>query len=156
MSDRTKLILAVTLGSVGLALGVLGTIVAFNTKSEVRSNQEIAQVVEERFADAQKRQDEREASQASEAQKLVDSLSNAEKNLLRKINNNSRSVVALRRRLNNQEQQIQALGTTDQQLATRITNLQRQVQRNFNQLSDRIDQLNQRVNRLQNEGGAVP
>jgi chromosome segregation ATPase len=155
VSDSTKLILALTLGSVGLALGVLGTVVAFNTRSEVKSNQEIASVVEERFAKAQKRQDELEARRVSEAEKLLANLSTAEKNLLRKANGNATAVGALRRRLNSQEQQIQALKSTDQQLSSTLSSLQRQVQRNFNELTDEIDRLTQRVNRLQT-GAAAP
>jgi Mg2+ and Co2+ transporter CorA len=148
MSDRTKLILAVTLGAMGLALGTLGTIVAFNTKDDVQSNQEITTVVEEKFAEAQKRQDALEAKQVSGAERLVKSLSTSEQNLIRKINGTNRSIVNLRRRLNSQRQEIASLKTTDQRLSGEITDLQRQVQRNFNQLSDRIDRLSQRVDRL--------
>ena len=155
MSDRTKLILAVTLGCVGVALGALGTIVAFNARSEVKSNEAITAVVEQKFAEAQKRQDGLEASQASEAEKLVASLSNAEKNLLRKINSNSRSARALRKRLNNQEQQIQALQLTDQQLSGQLSDVQRQVRQDFREVNQRIDRLSQRVNRVQT-GGVVP
>jgi len=155
MSDRTKLILAITLGSVGLALGTLGTIVAFNAKNEVKSNQEITSVVEAKFAEAQKRQDALEASQVSGAQKLVNSLSLAEKNLIRKINTNAGAIDSNRKRLNSQDRQIKALQATDQQLSSQITNLQKQAQKNFNELSDRIDQLVQRINRLQ-FGAATP
>jgi len=155
MSDRTKLILAITLGSVGLALGILGTIVAFNAKNEVKSNQEITSVVEAKFAEAQKRQDALEASQVSGAQKLVNSLSLAEKNLIRKINTNAGAIDSNRKRLNSQDRQIKALQATDQQLSSQITNLQKQAQKNFNELSDRIDQLVQRINRLQ-FGAATP
>jgi len=155
MSDRTKLILAITLGSVGLALGILGTIVAFNAKNEVKSNQEITSVVEAKFAEAQKRQDALDASQASGAQKLVNSLSLAEKNLIRKINTNDGAINSNRKRLNSQDRQIKALQATDQQLSSQITNLQKQAQRNFNELSDRINQLTQRTNRLQ-FGAATP
>jgi len=155
MSDRTKLILAVTLGSVGLALGALGTVVAFNARSEVKSNQEITAVVEEKFFEAQKRQDKRDASRASEAEKLVASLTTDEKNLLRRVNGNSKAVRSIRKRLNNQERQIQGLRNTDQQLSSQITSLERQVQRNFNELNDRIDRLSRRLNRSQT-GAVVP
>jgi predicted nucleic acid-binding Zn-ribbon protein len=151
MSDRTKLILAVTLGSVGLALGILGTVVAFDTKSDVKSNQEIATVVEARFAEAQKRQDELEASQVSGAEKLVNSLDSAEKNLIRKINGNARAINNLRKQLNTQAGQISSLEDKDRQLSNQIANLQKQVQRNFNQLSDRIDGLQRQITRLQSE-----
>ncbi|MEX0620630.1 MAG: hypothetical protein WD181_03530 [Solirubrobacterales bacterium] len=155
MSDRTKLILAVTLGSVGLALGTLGTLVAFNTKNEVKSNQEVTSVVQSEFAKSQKRQDEREASQASEAEKLVASLSRAEKSLLVRINGNVRSVVALRRKLRRQESQFRRLNSADQQLASEVDDLQTQIERNYSVLNDRINELNQRVNRLQ-AGGVNP
>lgn len=149
MSDRTKLILAITLGSVGLALGTLGTIVAFNAKNEVKSNQEVTSVVEAKFAEAQKRQDALEASQVSGAEKLVNSLSSAEKNLIRKINTNASSIDSNRKRLNSQDRQIKALQATDQQLSSQITDLQKQAQRNFNELSDRINKLTKRIDRVQ-------
>lgn len=155
MSDRTKLILAITLGSVGLALGTLGTIVAFNAKNEVKSNQEVASVVEAKFAEAQKRQDALEASQVSGAEKLVNSLSSAEKNLIRKINTNASSIDSNRKRLNSQDRQIKALQATDQQLSSQITDLQKQAQRNFNELSDRINKLTKRIDRVQ-FGAATP
>jgi chromosome segregation ATPase len=155
MTDRTKLILAITLGSVGLALGILGTIVAFNTKNEVRSDREVSAVVNENFAEAQKRQDELEARQASEAEKLVNSLSASERGLIRRINGNIRAVGAIRKRLNRQERQIKGLESLDQQLSGEIASLQRQVTRNQNEVNDRVDRLNQRVTRLQ-VGGVGP
>lgn len=155
MSDRTKLILAITLGSVGLALGTLGTIVAFNAKNEVKSNQEVATVVEQRFAEAQKRQDELEAKQISGAEKLVKSLSAAEKNQLGKINSNAKSISSLRKRSNNQQQQIDSLKSTNQKQATQISNLQKQVQQNFNSLNNRLDRTKQRSSN-QSGGGANP
>jgi chromosome segregation ATPase len=150
MSDRTKLILAITLGSVGLALGALGTIVAFNAKNDVKSNQEVTTVVEQRFAEAQKRQDKLEAKQISGAEKLVRNLSRAEKNQLGKINSNAQSISALRRRVNDQQQQIDSLRSSNRKQATQISNLQKQVQQNFNSLNDRIDRTNQRIS---NSGG---
>lgn len=145
MSDRTKLILAVTLGSVGLALGILGTVVAFNARNAVRSNQEIASVVQAEFAEAQKRQDQLEESQVSGAEKLVDSLSRSEKNQLGKINSNAKATGRLRRRVNNQQSQIDALKSTTRQLSGQVSNLQSQTQKNFNTLNDRIDRTNQRI-----------
>ena len=145
MSDRTKLILAVTLGSVGLALGILGTVVAFNARNAVRSNQEIASLVRAEFAEAQKRQDQLEESQVSGAEKLVDSLSRSEKNQLGKINSNAKATGRLRRRVNNQQRQIDALKSTTRQLSGQVSNLQSQTQKNFNTLNDRIDRTNQRI-----------
>ena len=121
MSDRTKLILAVTLGSVGLALGILGTVVAFNARSEAKSNQEITAVVEEQFLDAQKRQDKLEAGRVSKAEKLVANLSADEKSLLRRLNGNVRAIRVMRKRLNSQKQQIQGLKFNDQQLSGQLT-----------------------------------
>lgn len=145
MSDRTKLILAVTLGSVGLALGILGTVVAFNARNAVRSNQEIASLVQAEFAEAQKRQDQLEESQVSGAEKLVDSLSRSEKNQLGKIYSNAKATGRLRRRVNNQQGQIDALKSTTRQLSGQVSNLQSQTQKNFNTLNDRIDRTNQRI-----------
>ncbi len=145
MSDRTKLILAVTLGSVGVALGVLGTIVAFDAKNEADSNQEVAKLVDERFTKAQARQDRIEKKQASQTERLVASLSEEEKSLLRKIDSNTDSISTLQKRVNSQQEQINSLKSTNQKQATQISNLQKQVQQNFNSLSDRIDRTNQRI-----------
>ena len=155
MSDRTKLILAVTLGSVGLALGILGTVVAFNARSEAKSNQEITAVVEEQFLDAQKRQDKLEAGRVSKAEKLVANLSADEKSLLRRLNGNVRAIRVMRKRLNSQKQQIQGLKFNDQQLSGQLTDTQGEIQRDFRQLDQRVDRLNQRINRLQT-GSATP
>ncbi len=155
MSDRTKLILALTLGSVGLALGILGTVVAFNAKNEVRSSQDVAAVVEQRFAAAQKRQDALEAKQVSGAEKLVDSLSRNEKKQLGKINSNANSIASLQKQLNNQQKQIDSLKSTNKAQSNQISNLQSQAQKNFNSLNDRIDKTNQKIGN-QSGGGANP
>ena len=155
MSDRTKLILAVTLGALGLALGTLGTIVAFNARDDVNSNQEVTAVVEQRFAEAQKRQDDLEADQVSEAERLVDSLSKTEQNQLGKIDSNSKAISSLRQKVNNQQSQIDALKSTNQQQANQISSLQNQVQQNFNSLNNRIDRTNQRIGN-QPSGGSNP
>lgn len=155
MSDRTKLILAVTLGSVGLALGILGTIVAFNAKNEATSNQELTAVVDQRFADAQKRQDELEASQVSEAERLVNSLSTSESGLIKKINTNASGVSRLTRKFRNIRRQIRGLEAVDNRLSQDLADVQRQVERNLNETEDQINRLNQRVNRLQ-AGGFTP
>ena len=145
MSDRTKLILAITLGSVGVALGILGTVVAFDAKNEADSNQEVVRLVDERFAEAQKKQDRRDRKQASQAEKLIAGLSEEEKSLLRKIDSNTDSISTLQKRVNSQQEQINSLKSTNQKQSTQISNLQKQVQQNFNSLNDRIDRTNQRI-----------
>ncbi len=155
MSDRSKLILAITLGAVGLALGTLGTIVAFNAKNELKSNEEVTAVVEQRFAEAQKRQDEVEAQQVSGAEKLVDDLSRAEKNQLGKIDSNASSISSLQKQVSSQQSQIDALKSTNQKQSNQISNLQNQVQQNFNSLNNRIDKTNQRISN-QSSGGSSP
>jgi superoxide dismutase len=155
MSDRSKLILALTLASVGLALGILGTVVAFNAKNEVKSNEEVTAVVEQRFAEAQKRQDDLESKQVSGAEKLVDSLSQTEKKQLGKINSNASSIASLQKQLNNQQKQIDSLKSTNKTQSNQISNLQSQVQKNFNSLNNRIDKTNQRISN-QSGGGSNP
>jgi chromosome segregation ATPase len=145
MSDRTKLIIAITLGSLGVALGALGTVVAFNAKSEADSSQQVAGLVDERFAEAQTRQDRLEEKQASQAEKLVANLTDGEKNLVGKIDSNGDSIATLRKRVNSQQEQINALKSTNRKQSNQISNLQKQVQQNFNSLSDRIDRTNQRI-----------
>lgn len=145
MSDRTKLIVAITLGSLGVALGILGTVVAFDARNEADSNQEVASIVDQRFTEAQARQNRLEKKQASQAEKLVASLTEGEKNLVGKINSNADSISTLQKRVNRQQEQINSLKSTNASQSNQISNLQKQIQQNFNSLNDRIDRTNQRI-----------
>jgi len=145
MSDSTKQILAITLGTLGLVIGVVAAIVAFNARDAANSNQEVTKLVDQRFTEAQTRQDALEKKQASDAEKLVAGLNRGERNLIGKINGNSRSISRLRQQNNNLKSQVNSLNQKNDSLSTQVTNLQDQAQKNFNSLSGRIDQANQRI-----------
>ncbi len=150
MSDNTKQILAITLGSLGLVIGVFATIVAYNAKNASSSNAEVTKLVEQRFTEAQAKQDELEKNQVSQAEKLVQSLDQGEKSLVNKINSNAKQITTLQNQVDRQQNQINSLQSDNKQQANQISSLQNQVQSNFNKLNSRIDKTNQRIN---NSGG---
>lgn len=159
MSDNTKQILAITLGTLGLVIGVVATIVAFNARDAANSNEEVTRLVDQRFSQAQARQDALEKKQASDAERLVANLDRGERNLIGKINSNSRSISRIRLKNNNLRSQIRSLSrsygnlsTRVSSLSTRVTNLQDQAQGDFNTLNTRIDRTNRRFS---NQGGGA-
>ncbi len=97
MSDSTKQVLAITLGTLGLVIGVVATIVAYNAKNAANSNEEVTRLVDQRFAEAQARQDKLEKQQASDAEQLVASLNRGEKSLIGKIDANQKSIAGLKK-----------------------------------------------------------
>ncbi|MBK8295519.1 MAG: hypothetical protein IPK93_12505 [Solirubrobacterales bacterium] len=71
MSSNTKQILAITLGSLGLVLGIFGTITAYNAKQATENDNSVTTEVQTQFAAAQASQDAKEATQVSRAEKLI-------------------------------------------------------------------------------------
>lgn len=153
MSDATKQILAITLGALGLAIGIVATVVAYDAKNAANSNEEVTRLVDQRFAAAQARQSALEKKQASQAEKLVAGLTAGEKNLVRKINSNAASITALQQQNRKLASRINGLEGDYQSLSTEVSDLKSQVQKNFNTLNTRIDKVNQRIG---GSGGATP
>jgi polyhydroxyalkanoate synthesis regulator phasin len=145
MSDSTKQILAITLGSLGLVIGIVATVVAYNAKDAAHSNEQVTRLVDQRFTEAQTRQDELEKRQASDAEKLVASLDKGERNLIGRLRANRKALARLAGRVSNLQSQVNSLQNENRDIVNRVDNLQVQVRRNFNTLNTRIDKTNQRI-----------
>lgn len=155
MSSNTKQVLAITLGSVGLVIGIFAMVTAYNAKQAADDDSSISARVNEQFATAQARQDAREDAQASKAEKLIDGLSKNEKKLVGKINGNMKGVKRLKNQNRKQNRKINRLGkktntlsSRDKGLNSEISSLEGTVQSNFNTLSRRIKRLNGEVDDL--------
>lgn len=149
MSSNTKQVLAITLGSLGLVIGVFAVITAYNAKNAVDDESAVTTQVKEEFAAAQTRQDALEASQASKAEKLIAGLSSSERNLISKISGNSKSIKQLRRKTRSLQQEINSLSSRDKELSSEVTQLSNRQQDDFNKLNGRINSTNKEVNQLQ-------
>lgn len=155
MSGNTKTTLAIVLGSVGLLLGGLGALTAFNAKkavdSDAESTSEVHALVDERFQQAQERQDQIEATQKSDAEKFVEQLTQDERTLLRRINGNHRSIRQLNRRTRNLRQEVNTLKTRDNQLSNEIGQVENDQDSDFQELNQRINRLNNQIQQLQRQ-----
>lgn len=155
MSGNTKATLAIVIGAVGLLLGILGTVTAYNAKdavdTEANSASEIQALVDERFKEAQERQDQLEEGQRTEAEKFVDQLTRGEQNLLQKINGNHRKINRLTRQSRNLRNQVNSLKSRDNELSREIGQVESDQQSDFNQLNQRVNRLNNQVQQLQNQ-----
>ncbi len=155
MSGNTKATLAIVFGVVGILLGALGTITAYNAKdaadSEVNTTAEIQTLVEEKFQEAQSRQDQIEANQKSDAEKFVAQLTRGEKNLLQKIHGNHNQIRKLKRRTRNLRSQVNTLKNRDSALASEINQVENDQQQDVNQLNRRISNQNRQIQQLQRQ-----
>ncbi|MGK2956722.1 MAG: hypothetical protein ACSLFI_13775 [Solirubrobacterales bacterium] len=149
MSSNTKQVLAITLGSVGLVIGIFAMVTAYNAKQAANDDSEISAQVQSQFAAAQTRQDAREDAQASKAEELINGLSKSEKNLVKKINGNANAIKKLKKQNQNQNQKINTLTNRDNELENEISSLEKTVQGNFKTLSGRINRLSGEVQDLQ-------
>ena len=149
MSSNTKQVLAITLGSLGLIIGIFGTVVAYNAKQASDDDQNVTAEVQAQFAAAQSAQDTKEANQASKAEKLIAGLSNNEKSLARKINSNGRGLRQGRKRIRNLRQTTNTLSNRYAELDREITSVENSQQKDFNTLTRRINNLNQEIKDLQ-------
>lgn len=141
MSPRTLQILAIMFGVIGLLLGGLGAITAYNAKQSVRTDGELNADVRRAFQAEQTKQDELEKRQASDAEKFVAELSAGKKALVKRIQLNSASIRKLRRQSRNLAGQTRTLANRDRGLAGELASTE-------SDLGSRIDNLNGRVNRM--------
>jgi chromosome segregation ATPase len=148
MTDRTKLILAITLGSLGLVIGIVAAITAFNAKSEADSDQDVISTVDQRFAEAQAKQDKLEKKQASDAETLVNSLTGKERSLVRQLNKQSKQIKNLQQKTRNNANSVDTLSSREREQSNEISNVENQQQSDVNSLNRKINNLTQRVNRL--------
>jgi chromosome segregation ATPase len=155
MSGNTKTTLAIVLAVVGLLLGALGAITAFNAKdavdSDANTNSEVRALVEDKFREAQDKQDQIEASQASEAEKLVAQLSQGKKNLLQKINGNTRRIAKIQRQNRKLRNQVNALKSRDNEFESELAQVENDQDSDFQQLNQRINRTNNQLQQIQRQ-----
>ena len=148
MTDRTKLILAITLGSLGLVIGIVAAITAFNAKSEADSDRDVISTVDRRFAEAQAKQDKLEKKQASDAETLVDSLTGKEQSLVKRLNKQSKQINELQQTTRSNANSVDTLSSREREQSNEISRVENQQQSDVNSLNKKINDLTQRVNRL--------
>ena len=148
MTDRTKLILAITLGSLGLVIGIVAAITAFNAKSEADSDRDVISAVDRRFAEAQAKQDKLEKKQASDAETLVDSLTGKEQSLVKRLNKQSKQINVLQQTTRSNANSVDTLSSREREQSNEISRVENQQQSDVNSLKKKINDLTQRVNRL--------
>jgi hypothetical protein len=95
MSDRTKIILAMVFGALGLAVGIFATVVAVNARDAANSGEAVTEQVRAEFTASQAAQDAKEQASLSKAEKFVNSLSKEEGRLVRKLRRTDRRVRSL-------------------------------------------------------------
>jgi len=133
VTDRTKLIIAITAGLIGLALAIFATIVAVNARNTAESDAsvqaEVSREVEKRLGEELRKQSEKEQRQISSAERFIQTLSKDERKAFRQIANLNGSVGALRREVDQMESnQANEYSSLDKRV-TRIENQIRQIQR---------------------------
>ena len=134
MTDRTKLILAITLGSLGLVIGIVAAITAFNAKSEADSDQDVISTVDQRFAEAQAKQDKLEKKQASDAETLVNSLTGKERSLVRQLNKQSKQIKNLQQKTRNNANSVDTLSSREREQSTVVVREELGLHRNSDNL----------------------
>ena len=150
MTDRTKLIIAVTAGLIGLALAIFATIVAVNARDKAENDASvqtaITQEVEARLDEALREQAAKEGRQLSQAERFIRTLSTGERNAVREFARIKRSIRSLK-------VEVAAVEADQADEFSRVN-------RRISQTNADVASLNQRVRRIQNElnldGGANP
>lgn len=139
MTDKTRQILAMTLGAVGLVLAIVATIVALNAKQVADSDQTTTAEVRQEVASALESRARQQQKQLGRVERFVNQLSSEEKGglgslrtLKRRVNRLSREVRAIE-----SDQRAEANDTDQRFGATNrnVANLRQQVQR----LETRLD-----------------
>lgn len=149
MSSNTKQVLAITLGALGLALGILATVVAYNAKDAADSNASVTSQVQTEFAAAQAKQDAKEQAQVSGAERFVNKLSKSEKSTLKYVNQNAALVKKNTKAIKSLKKQINALESRDTELAAELSATEEDQRKDYNKLNKRIDNTNAALNQLQ-------
>jgi len=146
VTDRTKLIIAVTAGLVGLAVAIFATIVAVNARETAQNDSAVQQQVSQQVDDALRAQGRKEARQISQAERFVQSLSQGERTVVREISRLRRSIRALK-------VEVASIEADQADEFSRVNS-------RIDSTNDRVSSLNRRVTRLENElnldGGATP
>ena len=146
MTDRTKLIIAVTAGLIGLAVAIFATIVAVNAREKADSDAAVQQQVSDQVNQSLREQARKEASRVSRAERFVQSLSQSERAAVREISRLRRSVRSLK-------SEVAAIEADQADEFSRVNG-------RIDSTNNRVSSLSRRVTRLENElnldGGASP
>jgi predicted RNase H-like nuclease (RuvC/YqgF family) len=138
MSSNSKQVLAITLGSIGLVIGIVAAITAYNAKQSSEDNGNVAARVDQQFAEAQAKQDARDKRQVSDAEKFVARLDSGEKSLIEKINRQSGQI-------SNLQGQVRNLNNKVNSQAKQISKLESTEKSDVKSLNQRIDNTNQKI-----------
>lgn len=146
MTDRTKLIIAVTAGLIGLAVAIFATIVAVNAREAADNESAVQQQVSDQVNQSLRDQASKEAAQLSRAERFVNSLSRGERVAVREISRLRRSVRSLK-------SEVAAIEADQADEFSRVNS-------RIDSTNSRVSSLNRRVTRLENElsldGGSAP
>lgn len=146
MTDRTKLIIAVTAGLIGLAVAIFATIVAVNAREAADNESAVQQQVSDQVNQSLRDQASKEAAQLSRAEQFVQSLSRGERAAVREISRLRRSVRSLK-------SEVAAIEADQADEFSRVNS-------RIDSTNSRVSSLNRRVTRLENElnldGGSAP
>ena len=150
MTDRTKLIIAITAGLVGLVLAIFATIVAVNARNTAGTDAsvqaEVTSQVEARLDTALKEQAVKEQGQVSRAERFIRSLSKDERRALRLVAGQRASIRALGRKLDAIE--------TDQ--ADEFSRVNKRIDATHAALATRERRVRRSQNEIDFDGGARP
>lgn len=148
MSANTKQILAITLGSLGLVLGIVGTITAYNAKKATQDDVQVTSLVQDEFAKAQAAQDVKDQQTRTQAQEFVDTLGGKEKKLLRSINANGASISKNQKTIKKLQKQVASLRKDQAATDSEISSLSSQQRSDYRNLNNKISQTNASLNQL--------
>jgi predicted RNase H-like nuclease (RuvC/YqgF family) len=146
VTDKTKQILAMTLGGVGLAVAVLATVIALNARDTANSDQASSAEIQQQVSDELERRAAAEKKELNRVERFVKQLSSEEKGavssldkLNRRVNRIAREVKAVE---SDQKSEYSSLDRRIDETNQRVANLRQQVQSLRNQ-----------VNRLEADNG---
>ncbi len=150
MSSNTKQVLAITLGSLGLILGIFAMVTAYNAKNAADEDKAVTTQVQTEFAAAQASQDAKESGQASRAEKLINGLSRGEKAVARRLNSNTKGVKQNKKQIRKLKQTTSTLTSRDRELDNELTQFENNTNNQIKNINQSIKQLQKNLNQLRN------
>jgi len=124
VSDKTKQILAMALGGVGLAVAILATVIALNARETANSDQASSAEIQQQVTEELQRRAAAEKKELNQVERFVKQLSEEEKGAVK-------SLGSLKRRVN--------------QLSGEVKAVESDQKSEYSSLDRRIDETNQRI-----------
>jgi predicted RNase H-like nuclease (RuvC/YqgF family) len=124
VSDKTKQILAMALGGVGLAVAILATVIALNARETANSDQASSAEIQQQVTEELQRRAAAEKKELNQVERFVKELSEEEKGAVK-------SLGSLKRRVN--------------QLSGEVKAVESDQKSEYSSLDRRIDETNQRI-----------